>query len=102
MFRKMMIAACTVTMFSLGGMTAPQSAEAAPRVFRPVPTPAARRTYRNARQDYQRAARRYDRVGRQFNNRYARPYRMAPHRGAYFGPVPRRGFVNTPYFSIGF
>lgn len=104
MFRKALIAGCTIAMFSMGGLGTVDTAEASLRgVARSISRNINRqqrdfernlnRNIRNQSRDFRRA-RNNNFHGNNFNQRgfYGAP-------GFHGG---NRGFISTPYFSIGF
>ncbi len=103
MFKKIMLAGCAFAMMSFGGLGTVETAEAA--TWR---TPRANRIIRRSREiqrDYRQINRQYDRLGRRWDNRYYSPYRGRYYNGyrgyrGYRGYD--RGYIHTPYFSIGF
>lgn len=102
MFKNALIAGCTIAMFSLGGLGTIENADAG---WRGVPRSVVRnfeRQQRNFERDFNRN---FNRAQRDFH----RDFRGRPYGNFHRGPVIhngfygyQRGFINTPYFSIGF
>ncbi|QDT34375.1 hypothetical protein [Thalassoglobus polymorphus] len=104
MFKKIMLAGCACAMMSFGGLGTVETADAA--TWR---TPRANRIIRRSREvqrDYRQLRRQHNRLDRQWDryrhNRYRSPYRGRYYNGYRGYRGYNRGYISTPYFSIGF